>query len=165
LIIGCNATRRQRSQPRAFATVPGHDQSRAGHTPFDQRESAQRIGDVVMTLKTAVREQRGPQRAALAKGETFERRGVADGLGFYPEPGEDSDEIARWHDHPVGQSKDQRCRARPAAQMIFRLAAVIVEQDRFAVELRDQYRRRGRDHERKIRGRENVRNVEAGHPQ
>src|SRR5262245_27760054 len=118
-----------------------------------------------MALKIAVREQRGPQRAALAKGETFERRGVAHGLGLDPELREDSDEIARRRDHPIRQTKDQLRRARPAAQMVLRLAAVVVEQDRLAVELRDQHRRRRRDYERKIRGRENMRDVEAGEPQ
>src|SRR5262245_44112660 len=118
-----------------------------------------------MTLETAVREQRGPERAAFAKGETFERRGVAHRLGLDPEPLEDSDEITRRRDHPISQTKDQLRRPRPAAQMVFSLAAVVVEQDPLAVELRDQHRRRRRDYERKVRGRENVRDIEPGQSQ
>src|SRR5262245_24427270 len=118
-----------------------------------------------MTFKITVREQRGPQRAALAKVEPFERHSVAHGLGLDPEPPKDSDEITRRHDHPVGQAKDQLRRARPAAQMVLSLAAVVVEQYRLAVELRDQHRRSWRDHEREVRGRENVRDVEAWQPE
>src|SRR5205807_1545514 len=80
---------------------------------------------------------------------------------FYAELREHSREVARGNDDAIRELNDRKRSSRPALQMIFSFAAVIIEQHRFAVQLRNQKRRSRRKQERKIRRRENMHNVEA----
>src|SRR5215510_34452 len=119
--------------------------------PLDQLERAQHAGHVVKPLVRTAGEKEGAERTAPTEPIFVQRGDVEDRLRAQPEAREDVYQIIRRRDDDVRQPDHRRGHPVPMAQMVFRLAAVIMQDHPLAVELRDQYRRRRREKKRKVR--------------
>ena len=100
----------------------------------------------------------GASGARGRNAEAIDVDDVRDDLGVDAEAGEDVLEEARRDGVPLDPAQ-RRARDRRAPQMIGRLAAAVVHDDRLAEQLGDQDRRQRREQEREVRRGEDVDDV------
>ena len=124
-------------------------------------ERANRRRDVVERVEVARRQQARPQRIAVAEPEAVHVDEIRNDVGADTEVAEYVDQKTRRDDVAL-DARDRPTRDRRPREMVRRLAAAVVQDDRFAERARDEHRRQRCEEKRRVRRREDVDDVGAG---